>query len=95
MDSFSQKYAAHISLKKAWKLLEDNKSQRRFARELDLKMDAVYTANLLKKAFFPWRTYFIVDQVSLISRVIKTLYAPKQKKILPASTSSIRASFKF
>lgn len=56
MDSFSQKYSEHIILKRAWKLLEDNRSQRKLARELDHKMDAVYRKNLLKKAFFPWRT---------------------------------------
>lgn len=58
MDSFSQKYSEHILLKKAWKLLEDNRKERKLARELDLKMDGVYRKNLLKKAFFPWRTYY-------------------------------------
>jgi hypothetical protein len=56
MDSFSQKYSEHILLKRAWKILEDNRHDRKSARELDLKMDAVYRKNLLKKAFFPWRT---------------------------------------
>jgi hypothetical protein len=61
MDSFSQKYSEHILMKRAWKFLEDNRNERKFARELDLKMDAVYRKNLLKKAFFPWRTYLIKD----------------------------------
>ena len=56
LDSFSKKYSEHIILKKGWKLMDDNRKERKFAKELDRKMDLVYRKNLIKKAFFPWRT---------------------------------------
>jgi hypothetical protein len=59
LDSFSQKYSEHVIFKKVWKLLEQNKRERQEARELEQKMDGVYKKNLLKKAFFPWRTYLV------------------------------------
>lgn len=57
LDSFSQKYSEHTVLKRAWKLVEENREERKVARELDAKMDSLYRKNLIKKAFFPWRTY--------------------------------------
>jgi hypothetical protein len=56
LDAFSRKYSEHIILKKAWKMLEDNRRDRQHAKALDRKMDALYRHNLVKKAFFPWRT---------------------------------------
>lgn len=56
LESFSKKYSEHIIFKKVWKILDDHRRERQFAKELDRKMDAVYRKNLLKKAFFPWRT---------------------------------------
>ena len=57
LDSFSQKYSEHIVMKKVCKLLDQNRRERKEARELDRKMDELYKKNLKKKAFFPWRTY--------------------------------------
>lgn len=56
LDSFSKKYSEHVILKKTWKMFEDNRNERQHAKELDRKMDALYRKNLIKKAFFPWRT---------------------------------------
>jgi hypothetical protein len=60
LEFFSKKYSEHIILKKAWKIFEENKNERQKAKELERKMDAVYRKNLLKKAFFPWRTLVLL-----------------------------------
>ena len=44
-------------MKKAWKVFVENRNERKRAKELDRQMDEVYRRNLMKKAFFPWRTY--------------------------------------
>ena len=33
-----------------------NREERKAARALDRRMDDLYRRNLVKKAFFPWRT---------------------------------------
>ena len=44
-------------MKKCFKLLRDNELERKAARALDQRMDEIYRRNLMKKSFFPWRTY--------------------------------------
>lgn len=46
-------------MKKVWRQLLENKDERQQAKALDRRMDEVYRKNLLKKTFFPWRTYFL------------------------------------
>lgn len=56
LESFSRKYSEHLVMKRTWKIFIENRDERKKAKELDRKMDRVYRNNLLKKAFFPWRT---------------------------------------
>lgn len=48
-------------MKRTWKVFIENRDERKKAKELDRKMDRVYRNNLLKKAFFPWRTLTYKD----------------------------------
>jgi hypothetical protein len=48
-------------LKKSWKLLKDNAIEAQEKRRINKAMDEVYKRNLLKKAFFPWRTLTFKD----------------------------------
>lgn len=45
-------------------------------------MDEVYVRNLLKKAFFPWRTYSICYQGSPTKRDTKIQLKDRHRKIL-------------
>jgi hypothetical protein len=58
MEHFSEKLRRNLILKKCFKLLKDNEQERKLAKLKDAKMDAIYRRNLIKKGFFPWRTYY-------------------------------------
>ena len=58
MEHFSKKYRDNVILKKTLRILKNYQIERQAAKIRDLKMDSVYRKNLLKKAFFPWRTYY-------------------------------------
>ena len=58
MEHLSKKYAQNILLKKSLKILKDYEMERKMAKARDKRMDAIYRRNLMKKSFFPWRTYF-------------------------------------
>ena len=60
MDKLSLKYCQNMLKKKAFKILNDYKQERLIAKARDRQMDLIYQKNLLKKSFFPWRTYKLV-----------------------------------
>ena len=57
MEHLSKKYARNLLLKKSLKILKDYELERKMAKARDKRMDALYRKNLMKKSFFPWRTY--------------------------------------
>ena len=58
MEHFSEKMRRNLILKKCFKVMRDNELERKLARAKDQRMDEIYRRNLMKKSFFPWRTYF-------------------------------------
>lgn len=54
-------------------------------------MEAVYKKNILKKAFFPWRTYLSSNTVSPTKRDTRIRCGAKPRKTSAASTSNIKA----
>lgn len=44
-------------MKKCFKIWREYEIEKKRERALDAKMDKLYRNNLMKKSFFPWRTY--------------------------------------
>lgn len=47
-------------MKKCFKIWKDYQRQKKFEKLQDQRMDMIYRRNLMKKSFFPWRTYFYI-----------------------------------
>ena len=60
MEHFSQRFRRNAILKKCLKILKDHERNRKRNKALERKMDLLYQRNLLKKSFFPWRTYLLI-----------------------------------
>lgn len=58
-------------------------------------MDEVYRRNLLKKAFFPWRTYSIFNIVSPTRMDMSIQFVEKLNAIFTASTNNTKALLTF
>lgn len=39
--------------------MKDYEQERKLAKARDQRMDEIYRKNLMKKSFFPWRTYLM------------------------------------
>ena len=69
LEAVSQRFYQRMVMKKVWKVFRDNQIELQQARALDKRMDNVYCHNLLKKAFFPWRTLTYKDGYANTVRV--------------------------
>ena len=69
LEAVSSRYAKCAVLKKVWKVFRENQAERKYQRELENQMDDIYRRNLLKKAFFPWRTLTYKDGYANTVRV--------------------------
>lgn len=47
-------------MKKCFKIWKDYEQERKLEKAKDQRMDEIYKRNLMKKSFFPWRTYIII-----------------------------------
>lgn len=53
----SAKFVRLHNMRKSFKILKDYQEKRIRKELLKNRMRALYSKNLLKKSFFPWRTY--------------------------------------
>ena len=80
MEHFSEKFRRNLILKRCLKVMRDYEARKKKARALDRKMDQIYAKNLMKKSFFPWRTYIFLNSDSCIRMGMPILWGDRPKK---------------